>query len=743
MELATMQALPKPPRLPHCRRCKGGQEKLKPLHQCSICFRSYHSACHSPYPDPNNKNWICASCEKRLPLDTRYNEGLSRSQSVYPHTGMTRVSQSRSSTVNPTSTSASSMARPTQGQAPPMDGAGGGAGPVRSGMRCSMPSCSATITPNEVFCAEHQSFTSGTSSAPTSRSTSASAPTRQPHQQQLAQPPVHLQPQPQRTSSSLDRQPQPAALKNKLLAENDKSRPMTLRKTAVSKQTFNANQPSAKQPALSPLASVADPAEMKTTALHSSAPPVPVSASHAIPRHPVNGEPPRKRSRTTPNSAASPEPRPIGTEMFSSAAVSSTSTGTKHERLAAAPHKDTSRSSSASSSFVARPSGRQAATFKRSSASKTVRQPVRKMAPNSSVSVLYPSHGNEAGPQPAERLSESPKVRWDGVAITTERRDSNRDLSPSKNVHSYWELSKSGNFERRTLPTAQLSKPPAHLPNGYSSHEPERNRTDDRCNLDALPRTFAELRAELKATFATGANAQRPLEQPKGALKTKTIRSPLVLPTKPVPQNRKVVDESFFDNVVYRQDGAATPPPQVRIPASPAGSVEAIKAAEPLPPDEPFYADIDPRIHWPQPHSEAWMEAKQNEIEMRGRRKAKFGKAAQRIREQRLLEETKPLDDAVPEKVRRDPTWLRVWKQLHGGTDQVAEAPIVPAGNGNGNGNGNGAEPPRRGRKPGPKKQASQANGLTNGNVNGHANGYVNGLTNGCGSAGATGGGRS
>ncbi|KAK0626909.1 hypothetical protein B0T14DRAFT_562775 [Immersiella caudata] len=478
--------------------------------------------------------------------------------------------------------------------------------------------------------------------------------------------------------------------------------------------------------------SVADPAEMKTTASHSSAPPEPVSASHAFPRYPVDGEPVRKRPRTTPNSAASPEPKPNGTGISSSSAPSGFG-GNKYERLAPAPHINASRSSSASSSLVARPGGRQGPTFKLSSNNKTVKPPVRKMAPPPEIKSLFPRHGNETGPQqPVECLP----ARWDGTAITTEKPDSDRELPPSVGVYSYWELKQSGNpgFERKTLPTAQLSKISAQLSNGQSHQVPERDQATDRCNHDGRPRTLEEL----KATLEVEAAAQHPPEQPRRPFKTKASKAPVLVPTKPVPQNQKFVDESLFDNLVYGQNGAATPPPQVRIPASPAGSAEAIKATEPLPPDEPFYADIDPRVHWPQPHSEAWLEVKQNEIEARGRRKAKFGRAAQRIRERQRLEEPTPLDDAVPEKVLRDPAWFRVWKMLHGGGDQGVDAPVVPAGNGN----GNGTEAPRRGRKPGPKKQATQVNGLANGNTNGHTNGHANGLTNGYGPAGGAGGSR-
>ncbi|KAK1760572.1 hypothetical protein QBC47DRAFT_396562 [Echria macrotheca] len=171
------------------------------------------------------------------------------------------------------------------------------------------------------------------------------------------------------------------------------------------------------------------------------------------------------------------------------------------------------------------------------------------------------------------------------------------------------------------------------------------------------------------------------------------------------------IKQDVFDRLLYAQEGAATPPPGIVLP-SPAGSADA-NPTRPLPADEPYYADIDPRIHWPQRHSEAWYAAKLEEIKARGGRKAWLGKAPLRLRQQ-LLAESTPFEETLPDKIRDNPAWLRMLKRLNG----VEEDAVVPP-----------AEKPMatRGRKPGPKKQQQQqvhVNGNGNGYGNGHGSGY-------------------
>ncbi|KAL8358505.1 hypothetical protein RB598_002992 [Gaeumannomyces tritici] len=89
-------------------------------------------------------------------------------------------------------------------------------------------------------------------------------------------------------------------------------------------------------------------------------------------------------------------------------------------------------------------------------------------------------------------------------------------------------------------------------------------------------------------------------------------------------------DLSALDAFVYGQETAQLPPPR--------GVVLSPKPEPPKPRDEPFFAHLDPRVHWSRPHSEAWYEAKQKEISERPDRKATFGRAAQRMAERRRAE---------------------------------------------------------------------------------------------------------
>lgn len=165
--------------------------------------------------------------------------------------------------------------------------------------------------------------------------------------------------------------------------------------------------------------------------------------------------------------------------------------------------------------------------------------------------------------------------------------------------------------------------------------------------------------------------------------------SPPVTPTTFVFKGPvKTIDQTVFDKLVYEQEDASTPPDEVRavlessrvtaatpngiiVPqyqdASEARARPAAETQTPIepaapPPDEPLFDDIDPRIHWPQRHSEAWYEAKKEEISRRGGRKAQFGKAAQRMHQQRVLDV--PLKERAPEKAIENPAWLRMLGRL-------------------------------------------------------------------------------
>jgi hypothetical protein len=140
----------------------------------------------------------------------------------------------------------------------------------------------------------------------------------------------------------------------------------------------------------------------------------------------------------------------------------------------------------------------------------------------------------------------------------------------------------------------------------------------------------------------------------------------------PAPDDRKFqvpkpkeIDIDLFDALIYSQPGAVSPPPEVktaaaRLPAPPP------KPGQPK--DEPLYLDIDPRSHWPQPHSKAWHAAKQAEIRARGTRKANFGRAAQSLQKQLKQQEkaVSSFEETLPEKIQENPAWVRMLKRLKG-----------------------------------------------------------------------------
>lgn len=102
-------------------------------------------------------------------------------------------------------------------------------------------------------------------------------------------------------------------------------------------------------------------------------------------------------------------------------------------------------------------------------------------------------------------------------------------------------------------------------------------------------------------------------------------------------------DASKFDAMLYGQPEAARPPPGVFVPTAPAYHQSASAVAENR---QPFYMRLDPRIHWSHDRSEQWYERKMEEIKARAGRKANFGKAAQRMRQQRIAEEKRAAAEA-------------------------------------------------------------------------------------------------
>lgn len=121
-------------------------------------------------------------------------------------------------------------------------------------------------------------------------------------------------------------------------------------------------------------------------------------------------------------------------------------------------------------------------------------------------------------------------------------------------------------------------------------------------------------------------------------------------------------DISALDRFVYGQEGSSQPPPGVR----------ATAEHEPSKRENVFYGHVDPRTHWTRPRSDEWYERKEEEIKARGGRKANFGKAAQRMREQRLKEDPGEWEESLPERVRNNEAWLSAMRHHHSLTHGVA-----------------------------------------------------------------------
>ncbi|EXF78133.1 hypothetical protein CFIO01_04478 [Colletotrichum fioriniae PJ7] len=100
-----------------------------------------------------------------------------------------------------------------------------------------------------------------------------------------------------------------------------------------------------------------------------------------------------------------------------------------------------------------------------------------------------------------------------------------------------------------------------------------------------------------------------------------------------------------FDAMIYSQPDATRPPLGVYTLAAP---IETSKGASTSCADDGrFHMKLDPRIHWPHNRSDQWYRSKMEEIKARGGRKANFGKAAQRMRQQRLAEERQEEEDKL------------------------------------------------------------------------------------------------
>ncbi len=131
-----------------------------------------------------------------------------------------------------------------------------------------------------------------------------------------------------------------------------------------------------------------------------------------------------------------------------------------------------------------------------------------------------------------------------------------------------------------------------------------------------------------------------------------TNTKPATQPTTVQPLRREI-NTDLFDAHVYAQQGAQSPPRGIILPARPVRPRQQK--------DRPKYLNINPHIHWPQPHSKAWHIAKQAEIEARGRKKANFGRGLRSLRRQ---QQSGGWETQLPDKILENPAWMRVLRRL-------------------------------------------------------------------------------
>lgn len=144
--------------------------------------------------------------------------------------------------------------------------------------------------------------------------------------------------------------------------------------------------------------------------------------------------------------------------------------------------------------------------------------------------------------------------------------------------------------------------------------------------------------------------------------------------TPPLEKQRRLLvkkqDTSSLDDFIYGQPGSSQPPPGVERPH---------KYQEPKKLKNALYTHIDPRSHRMRPHSEEWYRQKEEEIKARGGRKANFGKAAQRMKDQRLKEDPESFETGLPDRVLNNENWVSALRWFDGQNVGEPQASIVPA----------------------------------------------------------------
>ncbi|KAK4251742.1 hypothetical protein C7999DRAFT_27820 [Corynascus novoguineensis] len=434
----------------------------------------------------------------------------------------------------------------------------------------------------------------------------------------------------------------------KLLPETDKDRPIIRRKTAGNPPLFVQQQPAPKH-STPPFRGES---AMSPPSARPLAPRPPAYSPPASPGVLLDGESTRKRPKLSPSPRQSPK-APVRVN------------GTSPNSLSGKPTLEPK-----SLQFDHRPSNHLSQLDRtrekevKSTPKPGFRHPVRRRVPLQLSSLRFIDGPEEAVPGVICEESSSSLNGINGSASGGGSGTS--DLSLNRDIKDYRGQKSSSSASSTTLAGSIGSPSSNRRPWELLGEQGQKAPPDGR-----------------KSTSQTG---HEPV-QARGIATSTPQPEKTHFPIKPAPATQthsvqfpkpKEIDTAYFDALIYSQPGASSPPPNLDLtPAtataqlrlSPQPTSHIVEEAAPAKgKDEPLYLDIDPRIHWPQPHSAAWYANKQKEIRARGSRKANFGQAAHSLRRQRRETETASVafEDTLPDKIAENPAWVRVLRRLKG-----------------------------------------------------------------------------
>lgn len=191
----------------------------------------------------------------------------------------------------------------------------------------------------------------------------------------------------------------------------------------------------------------------------------------------------------------------------------------------------------------------------------------------------------------------------------------------------------------------------------------QRNGSIERLSSQKTPPTKAT------PTRTKSGQPEKVEASPHSKLKAVTRTPPLEKQRRSLVQEKKA---SSLDDFIYAQSGTSQPPP----------GESSIKSLELKRQENVLYAPIDPRTHRMRPHSEVWYQQKEAEIRARGGRKANFGKATQRMKEQRAKDSPRDFEAALPDRVLRNENWVNALRWFDDpvphGESRVNTTPTTP-----------------------------------------------------------------